>query len=74
MCDCDIDVLKDAKHVGRAHWVCPKCKEDVSLLYVLLYEIAHEDTVKQLQQAVNKHSKMRKNHGLAQRRTSSNAV
>lgn len=42
MCDCDFDITT-AKRVGRAHWVCPKCGDDVSLLYVLAMEVIGED-------------------------------
>lgn len=37
MCDCEFDILT-AKHVGRAHWVCPVCGADVSLYYFLAYK------------------------------------
>jgi len=50
MCDCDIDILKDAKHVGRAHWVCPKCNKDISLLYYFTWKAVNGDTEKELKE------------------------
>ena len=37
--DCDCPYSREPKHVGRAHWVCPECGRDVSIEYVLLYEM-----------------------------------
>ena len=27
--------LDNAVKVGRAHWICPNCRKDISLAYVL---------------------------------------
>jgi len=53
-CNCDTNILEDAKHVGRAHWVCPKCGADVSLYYVLLWEMREEEKKNQLSKKAGK--------------------
>lgn len=37
MCDCDIELPKDAVMVGECNYKCPKCGEKIS--NVLLYNI-----------------------------------
>jgi len=36
---CCLKNLDKAKRIGRAYYVCPKCKKDVSLAYIL-YQLA----------------------------------
>jgi hypothetical protein len=43
MCDCEFDLLTEAKRIGRAHMICPKCGEDVSLIYFLAWEATQRD-------------------------------
>lgn len=43
---CDHKNLENSIWVSRGKWICPDCKEDVSLLYVLLSEAAKEERKK----------------------------
>ena len=43
--DCCRENITDAKWVSRAKWICPKCGEDVSLMYILLKEAAGDYNV-----------------------------
>lgn len=43
MCDCKFDLLKESKRLGRAHYVCPKCGDDVTILLVFLVEAMNRE-------------------------------
>ena len=38
MCDCNFDIMKESKRIGRAHYVCPHCGEDCTLLLVCVFD------------------------------------
>jgi hypothetical protein len=42
---CDVT---NAHHAGKAQWLCPECKKDISLAYILYYEATHPEEMKQL--------------------------
>lgn len=42
-CNCEFNILTEAVKKGRAHWVCPKCGADVSLLHFLAWEAVQDD-------------------------------
>ena len=37
-CNCKIDLTQKAVRMGRAHYICPVCKEDVTMMLVFLYD------------------------------------
>jgi len=38
ICECkDVDITKEAIRLGRAHYICPKCRNDVTIMLVLMY-------------------------------------
>ena len=43
ICECKIDLMKEAVRVGRAHYICPKCKVDVTVLLICMLN-AEENT------------------------------
>ncbi len=46
MCDSPCEkAIANPKRLGRAHYVCPECGLDVSLLLVMLYEVENDDAV-----------------------------
>jgi len=42
MCNCMKDMIREAKRLGRARYVCPHCGEDVSLTLFLIMEAEFE--------------------------------
>lgn len=42
MNDCNHD-LEHPIHKGRAHYVCPKCGEDITLILVLIQEATEQE-------------------------------
>lgn len=40
MKDCNHD-YKNILNPSRATWICPKCKEDISVEYLFWYEATH---------------------------------
>lgn len=47
---CSHDYTK-ATRIGRAHYVCPKCGEDISLLLLLLHDAAHQSAAREVREA-----------------------
>lgn len=39
-CDCPYSI--EPIHMSRAKWVCPECRRDVSLEFLLLYEARNQ--------------------------------
>jgi hypothetical protein len=54
MCDCKIDILKDAVRKGRAYYVCPNCGQDITLLLVFAYKIKEEEDLKRVKNKKHK--------------------
>lgn len=40
---CDLCDIKNAKRIGRAHWICPICGRDISLEYLFYAQAAHPE-------------------------------
>jgi hypothetical protein len=59
MCDCEIDIINDAVHIGPFHYICPKCQKDISLMYYLVYEALNQ--LKEKGDGINKKYKSKSN-------------
>jgi hypothetical protein len=61
-CDCKgVNLKKEAVRLGRAHYVCPKCKCDVTIFLTLLYEMEQNEKERKLNNVKNKKHKSKRN-------------
>lgn len=50
-------IMKDAVRVGRAHYICPECKRDVTIQIVLMYEALESDKLEKKRRGKNVRNK-----------------
>jgi hypothetical protein len=57
-CDCkNVDLKKEAIRLGRAHYICPRCKCDVTIFLTLLYEMEEKEKERRLKNVRSKKHK-----------------